>query len=137
MEQLRNRLNREGEIMDDREAAVAKKLQELLSEAADTAVELSRINGTIRGVPHYSVIELHAHELGKQLSRQIQQRQMNEVAADQLRQHRCPTCGTNCDVTASTREVGSIDGKVGFQEVEGYCGKCRRSFFPESRGARI
>ena len=123
--------------MDDRNAAVAKKLEDLLSEAAKTAVELSRLNGTIQGVPHYSVIELHAHELGKQLSRQIQQRQMNEVAADQSRQHPCPTCGTKCDVKVSAREVGSIDGKVALQEIEGYCGKCRRSFFPESRGPRI
>jgi uncharacterized protein with PIN domain len=98
---------------------------------------LSRLDGTVRGVPHYSVIELHAHELGQQLSRRIQQRRMNEVTADQLRQHPCPACGTHCDVTASNREVGSIDGHVELQEVEGYCRKCRRSFFPESHAARI
>ena len=86
-------------------------------------MELSRLDGTVAGVPHYSVIELHAHELGQQLSRQIQQRQRNEVAADELRQHPCPDCRTNCDVTANTREVGSIDGKLELQEIVGYCHK--------------
>jgi hypothetical protein len=137
MEQVSQLSHGEVEIMDDREAAVAKKLDDLLSEAAATAVELSRLDGTVRGVPHYTVIELHAHELGQQLSRRIQQRQMTEVAADQLRQHPCPACGARCDVTASTREVGSIDGPLALQEVEGYCGKCRRSFFPESRSSGI
>jgi uncharacterized protein with PIN domain len=135
--QARKSSNQETEIMDDRDAAVAKKLENLLSETAEAAVELSRLDGTVKGVPHYSVIELHAHELGKQLSRQIQQRQMNEVAADQLRQHPCPSCGTNCEVTVNPREVGSIDGAVELQEIEGYCRKCRRSFFPESRSVGI
>ena len=123
--------------MEDRQAAVVQKLQDLLKQTADAAVELSRLDGTVKGVPHYSVIELHAHELGQQLSRQIQQRQMNEVAADQLRQHPCPGCGTNSEVTASRREVGSIDGQLELQEIDGYCRKCRRFFFPESRDARV
>ena len=123
--------------MDDRQAAVSHKLQDLLKQAADAAVELSRLDGTVQGVPHYSVIELHAHQLGQQLSRHIQQRQMSELAAGQLRQHPCPGCGSNCDVTASTRQVGSIDGNVELQEVVAYCQKCRRFFFPESRRARV
>jgi len=123
--------------MDDREAAVARKLQDLLKQAANAAVELSRLDGTIEGVPHFSAIELHAHELGRQLSREIQQRQMNEVAADQLRQHPCPTCKRHCDVSLSSRPVDSIDGQLELQEVVAYCPKCRRSFFPESRHAWV
>jgi len=51
--------------MEGREAAVAKKLEELLGEAAQAAVELSRLDGTVDGVPHYSQIELQAHNLGR------------------------------------------------------------------------
>ena len=50
--------------MDDRRAVVSKKLEELLKQTAAAAVELSRFDGTVEGVSHYSFIELHVHELG-------------------------------------------------------------------------
>jgi len=49
-----------------------ERLERLLREAAEVEVELSRADGTIQGIPHYSVIEGRAHELGRQLSRQVQ-----------------------------------------------------------------
>ena len=52
--------------MDGRATALAEKLERLLAEAAEVSVTLDRAAGTIQGVPHYSVIERRAHELGQQ-----------------------------------------------------------------------
>jgi hypothetical protein len=122
--------------MDDRTRRLAEKLRGLLSETAEAAVELSRADGTVQGVPHYSIIEAHAHDVGKQLSRQIQQRQMNEVAAG-ISTAPCPTCGKRYQLHTKPRDVTSIDGSLSLQETVGYCPKCRRSFFPSATGARI
>jgi hypothetical protein len=61
----------------DRTIRLKERLERLLREAAEVQVELSRADGTIKGIPHYSVIETQGHELGRQLSREFQQRQMN------------------------------------------------------------
>jgi len=57
--------------MDGTTIELTEKLERLLREAAQVSVDLDRAKGTIVGVPHYSVIEARAHELGQQLSRQI------------------------------------------------------------------
>ncbi len=57
-----------------------EQLERLLHEAAEVEVELSRANGTIKIAPHHSLIEGCVRELGKRLSRQVQQRQMSELA---------------------------------------------------------
>ena len=67
-----------------------EKLAQLLTEAAEVSVALDRANGTIQGVPHYSVIELRAHELGQELSRKIQQRHLRSHGHAAGRQGRMP-----------------------------------------------
>lgn len=116
--------------MDGRIAALKEKLDRLLREAAEVSVSLDRANGTVVGVPHYSVIELQAHELGRRLSQEIQQRHMSEVAAQRIPQAACPACGTRCDLAPRKRAVTSIDGPVEIQELLGHCPCCRRAFFP-------
>lgn len=110
------------------------RLEQLLREAAEVEVELSRADGSIKGVPHYSVIEGRAHALGKQLSREVQQRQMSELAGSQAMTAKCPECGTRCSLESEAREVNSVDGKAVLQELAGYCPCCRRCFFPNARG---
>lgn len=66
--------------MDGTATTLKEKLEQLLREAAEVSVALDRADGTIVGVPHYSVIEARAHELGQQLSRQIQAQQLGEFA---------------------------------------------------------
>lgn len=118
---------------DDAKATRLKqRLEELLRQAAQVEVELSRADGSIRGIPHYSVIEGRAHELGKQLSRQIQQQQMNELAAVQAETAKCPACNTRCRLTSGKREVKTVDGETELQELHGHCNRCRRFFFPAS-----
>jgi hypothetical protein len=116
--------------MDGRSERLREKLDQLLKEAAELSVALDRADGTIQGVPHYSVIEARAHELGCQLSCQIQARHMGEVAASQNPVGQCPTCGTRCELTVHRRGVASIDGGVSLHELKGDCPCCRRSFFP-------
>lgn len=123
--------------MDDRQAALQEKLERLLREAAEVEVELSRADGTIVGIPHYSVIESRAHELGRRLSCEVQQRQMNETAATAGRMARCPECHTACQLTEKKRPVTSIDGSLQVQELKGRCPVCRRDFFPSSGSAGL
>jgi hypothetical protein len=114
----------------ERVALLKERLERSLREAAEIEAELSRAEGAIRGVPHYSVIEGRAHELGKELSRVVQQRQMNELAADQAITAKCPTCGARCPVETKRRPLQSVDGTTRVAEARGYCLGCRRAFFP-------
>ena len=118
--------------MDDREAVLAAKLEKLLKEAAEVSVALDRTNGTISGVPHYSVIEGRAHDLGRQFSREIQGRQLAEVVAEAATTAKCPECGTRCELAVEKRPLTSIDGPLEAPEQQGYCPCCRRSFFPSA-----
>lgn len=86
--------------------------------------------GTIQGVPHYSVIELRAHELGQKLSRTVQQRHLQTLLQEQPPRASCPTCGTSCQLHSQERSVTSIDGPVTLVDLRGHCPKCRRAFFP-------
>lgn len=122
-------------IMDDRQAALQEKRDRLLLEIAEVEVELSRSSGAIEGIPHYSVIESRAHELGRRLSREAQQRQMGEMAATAASRAKCPACGTACDLQGKKREITSIDGPLLIQELKGYCPSCKRAFFPSSGDA--
>lgn len=116
--------------MERQAVELQEELAGLLRRAAEVSVALDRLNGTIQGVPHYSVIELRAHELGRQLSREIQQRHMSAVVDHQVRRARCPTCGADSEVKPTQREAASIDGPLSLPELKGYCRKCRRLFFP-------
>lgn len=116
--------------MERQAVELQEKLTGLLREAAEVSVALDRLNGTIQGVPHYSVIELRAHELGRQLSREIQQRHMATVVNHQVGRARCPACGAESELKPAQRQATSIDGSVSLAELKGYCRKCRRRFFP-------
>jgi len=98
---------------------------------------LDRAEGSIQGVPHYSVIEARAHELGQQLSRQIQERQMGEIVAAQVTKGTCPGCGRRRDLIPTKRTVTSADGEVALQELKGYCVSCRKAFFPAAGNAGV
>jgi hypothetical protein len=114
----------------ERVARLRERLERSLREAAEIEVELSRADGSIRGVPHYSAIEGRAHELGKQLSRAVQQRQMSELVASHATTAKCPACGRRCDVQPQKRPLQSVDGPAEVADSQGYCPDCRRSFFP-------
>jgi hypothetical protein len=116
--------------MDAATATLKEKLDPLLREAAEVSVALDRANGTIVGVPHDSVLDARAHELGQQLSRQIQARQMGTLTAPAAPSAKCPACGARCETDRKTRRVTSIDGALTIEELVGHCPACRRDFVP-------
>ena len=116
--------------MDGTTTKLKEKLDQLLREAAEVSVALDRVEGTIVGVPHYSVIEGRAHELGQQLSRRIQAQHMSDLAAHAPPSAKCPECGTRCDTSRKKRQVRSVDGTLTVDEPVAHCPKCRRGFFP-------
>jgi hypothetical protein len=116
--------------MDGATSTLKEKLERLLREAAEVSVALDRAEGTIVGVPHYSVIEARAHELGQKLSREIQARQMGEITAQAAPSAKCPGCGTRCETRPQRRRVTSVDGPLSMEEPVGHCPNCRRDFFP-------
>lgn len=116
--------------MDEATRELKEKLDRLVKDAAEVSVALSRVDGTIPGPVHYSIIEAQAHQLGQRLSREIQQRQMGDIATLRIPKAACPKCGMRCELFKKKRTVTSIDGPLEVEEMEGRCPFCRRAFFP-------
>jgi len=115
----------------DREARQQKK-QQLLNELAELEIEEMVDEGVFLGTPHYSIIECRAMTLGRELSREAQERGACEVAANCATQAACPTCRSSCQVETKKRQVISRDGPVELTETVAHCQTCRRSFFPSA-----
>ena len=118
--------------MDEQAKRLKEKLDRLLREAAEIEVQLAQADGTVQGVCHFSVIEARAHELGQQLGRAVQERQLQSWSFTEGQRMNCPTCGTCCELGVSERPIRSIDGSLTAREVKGYCPACRRDFFPSA-----
>ncbi len=106
--------------------------QELLRELAELRIEEMVEQGVFLGTPHYSIIERYAITLGRELSREAQERAAREVAANCPTEANCPTCGATCRVQTARRSVTSLDGRVELTETTANCDRCRRSFFPSA-----
>ena len=119
--------------MDGRREELQRKFDESLKAAAAAAVELQRAMPEFKGTPHYSVIELAAHEAGVKLSRLVQSQQAALLTIEAGRTAKCPGCGKLCDVTEHSRTVKSIDGDVPLTEAMASCSRCERSFFPSTQ----
>jgi hypothetical protein len=59
-----------------------------LRQVVEVAVRLNRVEGRFQGVPHYSEIESWAHEVGQEVSRELQMRLFGEVLAQQASEGR-------------------------------------------------
>jgi len=123
--------------MDERNSALREKVAKLIGEAAEAKVALDRAEGKVKGVPHYSVIENTAHELGREVSRLVQQIHMTELVAQQPLSGKCPQCGGRHTLELKKRTVTSGDGPVELIELIGDCTCCRRAFFPSAGNPRI
>lgn len=118
--------------MDGDVIGIRTEFELAMKRAAELKVGLDQAEGRLpkTGVPHYSLIEDAAHEVGKLLSRMVQERMLNEVVAAQPTVSKCPGCGTRCELKPTRRKVLSGDGRVELQELVGHCPTCRRDFFP-------
>ena len=121
--------------MDAGQETRQQKKQRLLRELAEIAIEEQVQEGVFLETPHYSIIELQARTLGRELSCKAQERAVREVAANCETTVACPTCRSPCRVETNKRQVTSIDGPVELIETTCYCRKCRRSFFPSAASA--
>ncbi len=124
--------------MDADQQARAERKRRLLRELAELEIEEMAEAGQFDKTPHFGEIERVASRLGKELSREAQERAAREVAATCEIQAACPTCRRLCDVMTKRRTVNGIDGPVELTESVADCDRCRRSFFPstESDGVR-
>lgn len=123
--------------MDDQAGLLRKELSDLLRKAAELKVRLDRTEGKVRGVPHYSVIEETAHELGRQVSRMVQAMHLNEVLVEYPQFACCPSCKTRCPLKPKRRRMVSGDGPLELPELVARCPCCRKDFFPATRNAGI
>jgi hypothetical protein len=123
--------------MDVKTVALREKVAGLIREAAEAKVALDQAEGRVRGVPHYSVIEEAAHELGCEVSRMVQEIHLRELVARQSPSGKCPGCGALAPLELKEREVLSGDGPIQCLELAGYCSCCRRTFFPAAGGVGV
>lgn len=118
--------------MDGDQSALRTEFELAFKRVTELKVALDQAEGRLprTEIPHYSVIENAAHEVGQMLSRMVQERMLNELVAAQPSAGKCPTCGTRCSLKPRRRKVLSGDGRVELQELVGSCPACRRDFFP-------
>jgi hypothetical protein len=118
--------------MDGDQISLRTEFEWAMKRATQLKVELDQAEGRLSKteIPHYSVIEDAAHEVGQMLSRMVQEKMLHELVAAQSTFAKCPGCGTRCSLDPRQREVLSGDGRVQLQELVGSCPACRRDFFP-------
>jgi len=118
--------------MDARKQLIAKEKDRLLRQLAELQVEEQRLAGDFDSVPHFSVVERAAHQLGQQLSQITQERASREIAANSEPTADCPVCHKNCCIKTQSRELHSLDGPIEIVELVAHCSACRRDFFPSA-----
>lgn len=117
--------------MDAKQAALEKKLAEILRDAAEVGAQIQAIvQGP--GVPHYDQIESDAHRVGQRLSQIMQETRLGDVTSQQPLQSACPDCGGACRTKTRSRQIVSEDGPVDLVENVARCTRCRRDFFPSA-----
>ena len=67
--------------MDATRDARERERQRLLNRLAELQLEEFRETGTFDSTPHFSTIKEAAHQLGRALSRQVQEKSAREVAS--------------------------------------------------------
>jgi len=117
--------------MDAKQAVLEKKLAEILRHAAEVGAQIQAVEQG-PGTPHYDQIESHAHGVGQQLSRLMQQTRTADVTAEHPPWIECPECKKTGRVKTKTRQVISEDGPVELTENVARCSSCRRDFFPSA-----
>lgn len=123
--------------MDAARSVREERKRQLLRELAELHTEEMAEAGDLDESTHFGQVERTAMELGKQLSREVQERAAREMAAEGETQAACPTCGTICETTLQQRTVTGMDGPIELTEAVAHCRRCRRSFFPSADGVGL
>lgn len=64
-------------------------------------------------------VELQAHELGRPLCREVQQRHPATILNHQVRRTRCPACRTDSELKPDHRQTASIDVTLSLPKRKG------------------
>lgn len=118
--------------MDAASVAREQEKERLLARLAELMVEEQRAAGTFDRTPHFSELEDASLSLGQRLTRTALKRAACEVAAEEVAEGACPTCGEVCQLTMESRTLHGIAGPVEILEPVGHCPACRRDFFPSA-----
>lgn len=117
--------------MDAKEAQIREKLEFHFKPATELAAQLQALEQG-GNFPHFDAIEIPAHEMGKKLSRAIQEERVRKLALQELKGTRCPDCNQLVRVEIEVRNITSMDGPIELTEPVAKCRRCRRSFFPSA-----
>lgn len=118
--------------MDGKRVKLEERMESLLQELAVVKEQLDRGDREPGEIPHFSEIEGSAHDLGRRLSRAIQEEASLQIGGAAARSEPCPDCGRRCRIDLKTRTVVSVDGETQICEPVGHCKRCQRSFFPSA-----
>lgn len=109
-----------------RSEVLAAQLVEALVDEQESSDEVSLDQMT------YALIEKLGHELGQDLSRQVQAALVSRQRERAEPPSSCPECGGRLKHAAKFRELKSVDGPVAIEEQACFCRRCRRTFFPSA-----
>lgn len=114
-------------------AGVQKRSTELLEELVDALVEEGAETGEFDiDSMRYAQMEMMGHFLGKDLSRQVQQRLAERQGEQMPGSFACPRCGRDAPAEVKPKPMTSLDGKVELPETRCFCKSCRKAFFPSA-----
>ncbi len=111
-------------------------LNELRSRLSAVVREFLAEDGLLRGRSEqgeslFSALEDAAVQVGDAVTREVLEQ---ELAACEEPDTQCPSCGTaGLRKGERRRPIQTRRGRVEVAEVECYCRRCRRSFFPQSK----
>lgn len=112
---------------DELRARLSAVVREFLAE------EGLRPRPADQGQSLFSALEGAAVEVGDAVTREVLEQ---ELAACEEPDTHCPSCGTaGLRKGERRRSIQTRRGRVEVAEVECYCRRCRRSFFPSVQGA--
>lgn len=116
--------------------AVHDKLRALLAAVVrEYLAEEGLLQGPVQGEESlFARLEDAAVEVGDAVTREVLQQ---ELAAQPEANCHCPTCGAaGLRKKERQRSIATRRGLLEVAEVECYCRRCRRSFFPSVQGVR-
>lgn len=119
--------------MDGSSSKIVAEFEASLKQTIRLAAEMQKQQQP--NVPHMSVMEQAAHEVGQRVARGVLEQRMTEVAAECTHAN-CPTCSRRHEVQHRKRTITGSDGPVEIVEATAYCEHCRRAFFPAAANLR-
>ena len=118
-----NELSQGTNVSPTMQARIEAFTTELIAErAASGEIDLKTMS--------FADMEMLSHQIGRRVARQLGAnlaQQQGELYSDD---YNCPTCGIDCEAIKKRRTMQTIDGPTDVIELQSFCPRCRRHFFP-------